>query len=377
MSYTGQYSVIYTPYALDPSEDVTDFVIGVTLEVGRKRIIDRWTPNTVRVEMIDPKPTEPFRVGGFLTVNGIGFAITSIDRNYGIPYISATNIAWEDRVTIEAESYGLYKAARRQEINTTLVEDDAQEYVLNAVGLTSATPDNDFDGPAWKTFNCKATNFNGTALDLLNSVLNGVIGYVHDPGTFDDLTGYNGMSFASAGQFGSGNAINFTDTGSQSSATNTYFYDQIQFATNSENAYGNVAVTYNVGAGTAQAVAGVLNNAYQTNTALKNLADADQTADVLLAIFGQAEIVPYAISTTSAIVSAYDLDDQTTYTLPGTRVSITFRGTTYNAICEGFIVTQDTQQARYTYYFSPVLGQALILDSTQFGILDTNVLALG
>lgn len=377
MTYTGQYTVDYTGVLYDPPEDITQYVIGVSLNVGRKRLIDRWTPNTITVDMIDPKPTEPFRVGAYLTVNGIGFVITSIDRNYGIPYITATNTAWEDRVTIQGESFGLYRAARRQEIATTLVEDVAQEYVLNAVGLTSGTPDDDFEGPAWRTFRCKATGFNGTAIDLMNGVLNGVVGYVHDPGIFDNLTGYNGMSFASSGQFGGTNAINFTDNGAQSSATNTYHYDQIQFATNAENSYGNVAVTYNVGASTAQAVAGTLNYAYQTNTLLKNAADADQTADVLYALLGESEIVPYAISTTSNIVGAYDLDTQTTYTLPGSRVSIVFRGTTYNAICEGFTVTQDLNQARYTYYLSPVLGQALILDSSQFGILDTNVLALG
>jgi hypothetical protein len=49
----------------------------------------------------------------------------------------------------------------------------------------------------------------------------------------------------------------------------------------------------------------------------------------------------------------------------------------YVVILEGYTITQDLDDAYYTFYFSPGLGQPLILDSTTFGILNTNTLGLG
>ena len=98
---------------------------------------------------------------------------------------------------------------------------------------------------------------------------------------------------------------------------------------------------------------------------------------MLYTMLAAEEIVPYAVSTKASIVSAYNLHTQTTYALPGSRVSVTFRGTTFDAVCEGFTITQTQLDARYTYYLSPALAVALILDDNAFGILDTNTLGLG
>lgn len=378
MTYTGQFTVTYSLDALSAPESITDYVEQAQLTVGRKRLIDRWQPSELTVTLIDPVTIDPLTVGGFLDCKGIGFQIVSIDRQYDIPYDAGTQAAPGDRVTIVAHSWGLYRAGRDKLQATTLLSDDVQEHTLFAVGLTSATPDNDFVGPAWRTFTAKTTTFAGSKLDLMNGLVNGVIGYVHDPGDYSNLTGYNGMSFGSTGSFGADNYINFTDSGAQSSATNTYHYDKVEFLTNSENDYDRVTITYNVGANTVtKEASATAYNEYQTNTFLDTGSQAQQTADVMYNLLSAAELVPYAISTKASIVSAYDLHTQTTYALPGSRVGITFRGNTYNAVCEGFTITQTTSDARYTYYLSPALTQPLILDNTEFGILDTNTLALG
>jgi hypothetical protein len=378
MTYTGQFAVSYALDALSAPEDVTGYVEQAQLTVGRKRIIDRWQPSELTVTLIDPTTTDPLVVGGFLVCKGIGFQIVSIARNYDIPYDAGTQYAPGDRVTIVGHSWGLYRAGRFKLQNEVLGIDDLQDHLLFAVGLTSGTPDADFIGSAWRTFTAKSSGFNGSKLDLMNSLTNAVIGYVHDPGQYDNLTGYNGMTFATTGSFGADNYINFTDGAAQSSANKQYHYDTLEFVTNSENDYDLITVTYNNGSSTVTKSSGA--SAYQelqTNTLLDTASQAQQTADMLYTLLAAEEIVPYAVSTKASIVSAYNLHTQTTYALPGSRVSVTFRGTTFDAVCEGFTITQTQSDARYTYYLSPALTVALILDDSAFGILDTNTLGIG
>jgi hypothetical protein len=81
------------------------------------------------------------------------------------------------------------------------------------------------------------------------------------------------------------------------------------------------------------------------------------------------------------LVGSVDLDtvlgNQQDSKVIGSLVTVTFRGTTYNVILEGFNVSQDLEQATYTFYFSPAIGVPLVLNSTAFGILDTNTLGIG
>lgn len=368
-------SVFYSEYALDDPEDMTEWVTDVQVNVGRKRIIDRWQPSEVTVSLINPTPVATLRIDGYLTVKGIGFVIVSIDRNYGIPYNSGTGAAPQDIVTLRGLSYGLRYCGAIKYQNETLAQNTLEEYAYIATGNISMGGAPTFVGPAWSTFTAKLTSFSGSGLDFLNSLVNGVVGYVQDQGVFNNVIFQNNLRLGSSGAFAKDNYVNFTDTGSQSSATNTYYFDQIQFEASTENDYGLVVVTYNVGANTVTSGAG--GSEYQTNTLLNQQAQAQQMADILQSILSASELTPYAISTKSSITDGYDQTTQTTYLLPGTRIGITFRGQTYNAICEGFTITSTINDDRYTYYLSPALAQPLILDDTAFGILDTNTLALG
>ena len=54
-------------------------------------------------------------------------------------------------------------------------------------------------------------------------------------------------------------------------------------------------------------------------------------------------------------------------------VEIIFRGTTYNAVIEGWVVSMTPGESRYTFYFSGAdLNNYLILDDTDRGVLDAN-----
>jgi hypothetical protein len=61
---------------------------------------------------------------------------------------------------------------------------------------------------------------------------------------------------------------------------------------------------------------------------------------------------------------------------PGTQVSVTFRGTTYQCIIEGVTMSATPAGASFTYYVSGAdLNAYLILDNATFGKLDSNRLA--
>jgi hypothetical protein len=62
-------------------------------------------------------------------------------------------------------------------------------------------------------------------------------------------------------------------------------------------------------------------------------------------------------------------------TTPGTKVSVVFRGTTFNCVVEGVSMTATPESSRYTYYLSGAdMNAYLLLDNAVFGKLDFNKL---
>lgn len=380
MSYTGQFTV-------EVSEDtatwtaLTSYVINANVRVGRQQVTDRFTPDTCTIELLAPAnggPAIPPR-GYYLQINGtnklFNGIITDVRRDYGIPYTSATGNAPADRITITAESTALYWCGRgyaTDVIITTAMDLGTAGTNVFFDGVTSLNSPN-YVGTAFGTFVSQNETFNGIVLDYFNSQAISVVGHITDRGFSSAPNLYaNGERLDEK-------YVSFTDTGSQSSATDTYFYDQIEFVASDDNSYTQVRVNYNSSA--AQAVSSTGSQpfgSYTTTSILENLADAQQTADVTAAILSQSTLRPFRISTTTTIVGSFDLAAQVNdYNLVGTRCDVTFRGTTYNMVIEGYQISQDLDQGRYTFYFSPALEQPLILDSTAFGILDTNTLGIG
>lgn len=381
MTYTGQFTVSIGPTSSTTSP-VTTKVLAVNLNVGRRMITDRWTPDICTVELYAPATggyTVP-NLGDFLQLNDANKIysgiITDVRRDYGIPYSSGTGNAPADRITITAASVGKYQAGRGY---ATSVVIPASQILGNAVvdvwfdGITSLSSPS-FYGNGWG-FIAQNETYTGNVLDYMNTASQSVAGYITDRGASGS------PNMVSNGYRAVQNHMNFSDVpGSQSSTTWTYYYDQIEFLASADNSYTRVDVAYNSGASTATALSGSQPyNAYNTTSNLENLSEAQQVADVDLAILSQTAYRPFRVSTRSAlwpsILGPYYVLDQND--VIGTTMNVTFRGTTYALICEGFTVSQDLDDARWTFYFSPSLGVPLILDSTAFGILNTNTLGLG
>ena len=380
MTYTGQFTVEVSADAATWTA-LTPYVIAANVRIGRQQITDRWTPDVATIELLAPPNSGPAipPIGDYLRINGASGCysgvITDVARDYGIKYTSATGAAPSDRITITAASRGMYVGGRAFYTNVAVTAG----VVLNGYidGTWFFSVDGALAAPQLAgtagNFTVETGTISGNALDALNSAMVSCVGYMWDRG----LSGIPNVAQNAERQ--SLNYVNFTDTGSQSSATNTYFYDQIEFLASDDNSYTETQIAYNNNAATASATSGSAPfNVYQTKSVLNTLSQAQQVADVLLSVVSQTSYRPFRISTKASIVGSFDLAaNLDAYNLVGTSCTVTFRGTTYNMIIEGYAISQDLEDARYTFYFSPALNAALILDSTAFGILDTNTLGIG
>jgi hypothetical protein len=91
-------------------------------------------------------------------------------------------------------------------------------------------------------------------------------------------------------------------------------------------------------------------------------------------------VAPNAVSVVSGGQNGTNIDTMNTDIfafLPAYKTRIQFRGTTVAARIEGATMTATPEQTRVTYYLSSAESNPyFILDSDDFGILDTNKLGL-
>jgi hypothetical protein len=391
MSYNGQFvveisadDVTYTNY--------TSYVINATLRVGRQQLTDRYTPDVLNLELLAPLTSGPAipPLGYYVRIyNFTGYTagqylykgiISEVNRNYGMPYTSATGAAPADRISITALVRNMYfmgRAYNNARIITAGIsaKTAVDTIVLDGCGLSVAATYVGIPGGGsaafWDNWPMQGETYSGIVLDYVNTTLQGTVSRMKDQGksTFQMIQGDQTQ----------GNNFNFSDgTGSTTGWTATYGYDAIDFVASQDNSYTAVRMTYNTSSATTSSTGSAPFSTYQVTSNTQTLAKADSAADYTLAILGQSQYRPFSISTRAKIMTNPLLPEQLAVSSTiGTQVWIMFRGTTYYCILEGFTITQDLDDARYTFYFSPSVGQALILDSTAFGILNTNTLGIG
>jgi len=392
MSYNGQWDVAYSANG-STWTDVTDYVVQGTMRIGRQQLTDRYTPDNFSVELLAPASSGPAippvryylraqTTVGLDTVNMFLGVITDVQRDYGIPYTSATGAAPADRITITAASYGMYLSGRGFATNVTISASTTLEGAVNAVyddGVsTSGGPT--FNGSpfsstnVWNTAIAQDETYTGNVLDYINAVVASVVSRMADTPSL--TAGPNLLD----GNYVRGNQFNFSD--GAAFGTQTHPYNQIEFLASDNNSYTEIRVGYNSNASTASAVSGSQPyQTYSTVSVLESASTAQGAADLTLAILSQSQYRPFRVSTKASIMTnpllPLQLSSLVTGRCIGTQVQIRFRSTVYVVILEGYTITQDLDDAYYTFYFSPALGQPLILDDTNFGILDTNTLGIG
>lgn len=389
MTYTGQFTV-------ESSSDgttwtaLTSYVVNATLTVGRQRLTDRYTPDVLSVEVLAPSsggPTLPVVRNQIRIFNSTVFpttplyvgVITDVQRSYGIPYTTATQKAPADRITITAAVLNSYYLGRGYANAQVIAADTATSTALNnvttsALGSSSYVTTLDGGGGFFTFWKVQGETFSGIALDYINTILQSTVSRFRDRG---------GTGLRSAvvieGQNVLANPFNFSDgSGSTTGWTETVAYDQIEFVASDDNSYTQVRMAYNNGSTVTSTSGSAPYSTYQVTSNTYTQTQAQSAADYTLGILQQTGTRPFRISTKASIIGTSTLPDlMTSSFVVNTEIRIMFRGTIYVMICEGFTISQDLDDCRYTFYFSPSLGQPLILDSVYLGILDTNTLGLG
>lgn len=392
MTYNGQWDVAYSANG-STWTDVSNYVVNGTMKVGRQRLTDRYTPDIFSVELLAPASDGPaippvrYYLRAETVISATTYTlflgvITDVNRDYGIPYNSGTGAAPADRITITAASYGMYLSGRGVATNVVIGANTTLETAVNAVyddGVSTSGGPTFVGSPAsasdiWNTAIAQDETYTGNVLDYINSVVASVVSRMSDGPSL--TAGPNLLD----GNYISGNDFNFSD--GAAFGTQTHPYNQIEFLASDNNSYTEIRVGYNSNAATVSAVSGSQPyQTYSTVSVLESAATAQGAADLTLAILSQSQYTPFRVSTKASMMSnpllPIQLSSNNTGRAIGSLVQVRFRGTVYQTILEGYIITQDRDDAYYTFFLSPGLGQPLILDDANFGILDTNTLALG
>jgi hypothetical protein len=354
-------------------------VQSVNISRGRQRFQDPVNQSSLQVELIpatsyslDLAVGQPIEVrvdtGGSSNCYFQG-RITDIQRSYAFPYNSGTNYAPGDRITISATGgtgvLGTYLLSGYPLNADAVFTSIGYICINNGMNCIYAAPSNG-------VLNSGNTVTAG-ALDTINQLLR--TGQV----TLDDIAmqrtnpQVSGVTIYPTGVI-LNSSISFTDTGSG------YAYTGLEFLSSVQNTFNWVSVQ---ATGLAAAVTSGTApfNSLNYTTYNASTSDATSLSNYVYSITsGQFSAVPYSISTNTmsapnCMALALILQDyprDTTQTVMGQPVSVTFRGSTSNATVIGVNSAFYPDHAAVQLYLSPSLGTPFTLDSSAFGVLDTN-----
>jgi hypothetical protein len=371
------YQVSYSYEGLLPTFIPLTNVQNISLNIGRQRQLDQYNASTGQIEIRYPtgyaSPITYLTPGNYIKVEnlttGIVLFIGVINNtviSYGIPY--SGGVGNSDRLTISIE--GVFAQVGRAQGENYAMPADTLYNQLDFAGGASGTPINT---AVTNTQPLSGTTVSGTWGDWLNRVLITLNGRIWDS---DDIN----MRVSTPFEQKKG-TINFSDVANN--ATNQV-YNQVNFGSYADNFYTQVtvdpasypAVTVNNGAGNYRTL---LMNTFNGSTN-----QATDFANYLLANYNDPAFALLSISCLAEAQKTFKLDQISAFypgygvetgfgSLPGTQVSVTFRGTVFNCVIEGASMTATPESSTYTYYVSGAdLNAYLILDNTVFGQLDNN-----
>jgi hypothetical protein len=353
-------------------------VQSVQIVRGRNYIQDNFQASTCVIELIPATSyATPLAIGQFIDVRVTNSAtarayfcgrITDIERTYDIPYTSATGAAPGDRIIISASgATGITAQYQFSASAGTLAADvttTQMSQVFSPCGVI-LIPN------IGSSINGSAISLPGQgAFDVINKLCRTGQHYV-DEGDNERNTStiFGSNLFAISTSAGLINA-SFSDTGA-------IRYNQLTFQSSAETRFNQINV-YPDGLAT-QSTSGTapFNSLdYYTNSATTS--DAASLSGLLYNLFNTLTTpTPFTISTNTNVDDTWlaVAQLQTGTSGPaylGGGATVTFRGTTVTAIIQKIAVVFTPDQATMTLNLAPSLGQAFILDSSQFGILDTN-----
>lgn len=367
-NYVASYSTDGTTYT-----DLTN-VQDISLSVGRQRQLDPYNASTGTIVMRYPtgyaSPITALTSGNFIRITNASSGqfmfygtINNVEVGYGIPY--GGGVGQADFMTITVEGF-FARFGRVQGLDYAM----ASGAVFTQMSTCQTETGLSISASSSVNQVMAATTVSSTWGDWVNKTLVSINGRLWDS---------YGLSVSVQSPFESFNsAITFSDT--TNNATNQV-YDQINFGSYADNFYTQVTVDPESFAAQTVQTGSAPFRTLNMNTFNSSTSQATDYANYLLANYKTQGFALLSISCLAEAQNTFELDSVSGYsgtqfsTTPGTKVSVVFRGTTFNCVVEGVTMTATPESSRYTYYLSGAdLNAYLLLDNTVFGTLDNNKL---
>jgi hypothetical protein len=349
--------------ATGPSASVIGSITSFNWTSGRQAKSDPFKAGSGSITIRNPQNLPAAIVLEALvtvSINGYqvcGGYVTNIEYNYGI-------IQAEDTATISLEGY-LAQLGRGY----------VENFLLGGgtTGFEAVRIGNDVTGGAktviddqTRSFTFGPTQVSGDAQSLILKLVATENGRLNENASSLTFHGRDVLIDATAAPASLSN-VRFTDS---NPATTGISYDSVEFASLTDNYFTQVTVVPD-GLTTQQAGTGSRNLQIDT---------LDETNDQALALaqytqaqFNSSISVPVAISTRHALDSALDAAQLISIGCVSVRLPIVFRGSTFNTIIEGWSITADPSDVRYTFNVSDFRqNNVFILDDPIYGVLDTS-----
>jgi hypothetical protein len=381
-SYTFQYT---TDFNNTPSTVWTtlDNVVSFNVNGGRQRQLDQYKADTASIVVRYPNgyasPITALKAGTTIRIlvtspgsmlfwpQVYAGYINDLQVEYGIPYVGSVGNA--DYLTISLESH-FARFGRQQGLGLAVPADDIG-YVTSFVSFYSGSTVG--PGPIVGFKTVSATTVDATYGDWLNQLLTTVNGRMTDeiPPYSTPQTVILDPSYLRTPSVG------FSDTAND--ATNQV-YNKITFDSAAQEFYTQVTVDPVAYPEQTVQTGSAPYRTLQLNTFNSSEADALNYANYLLNNYKTPVVAissitcsaesqnVFKLATLGAVAPAANLSGCVGY-----QVGITFRGTTYYGVIEGWTVSGTPAGSSYTYYISGAnLNAYLIFDNAVFGKLDSN-----
>jgi hypothetical protein len=368
-----KYVVYYSTNAADYY--ALDNVQNIVINLGKRAQLEQVRASTMSFSMRFPNgyasPIAGLVPGSYIRIYnetgsqyGVWFGkIADVTAVYGIPY--SGNVGQSDYLDVSCEG-NFAVGGRLQGNNYAMAAGTITSQFANATTQSG----NEFNYLG-STQSLAATTVSGTWGDWIGRVCQSTNARVWDGRTSLRTNVISPFYIAS-----SPNDVNFSDVANNNK---NQVYNQINFHSLADNFYTQVTVSPESSGAVTVTQSGATKpyRTYQTNTINFDTTQATDYANYLLGNYGTPQVAIASIVCMAEAQANFQLDKigmlRDFASSPGHRVSVTFRGTTYNCVMEGATMSATPAGATFTYYVSSAdLNNFLLLNNTVFGTLDNN-----
>lgn len=376
MAYTAPN--VYYSATIDGTYTQLTGIQGISITRGRQRYTDPFAQSSCTIELIPANSYSPaLAIGQLIDIRATNSAaspayfagrITDISRSYGIPYnASATINAPADRITITAT--GGTGVAASQTVTSDFTIDGTYTSITNLFTLTQSyaqVSTNVYGSQYTAAATSTQTITAGAQVwDVLNQLLRTAQWYVDDDDPQRQVLSARSYALAIRAP-GTTTTVTFQDDGSTG-----YKYTNLEYLSTIQQTFSTVVVEA-VGLAAQYSSSGDLLNGFTLSTYNKTTTDALSLASYFRTLSNQTTPVPFTLSTSTTAADGVDvLARFVTYPI-GITASVKFRGSTVAATVQGWQFNFYADHANVTAYLSPSLGTPFTLNSSAFGVLDTN-----